>query len=245
MWVEGRVIKRIDWNKQLFSLQIEADIAPFVAGQFIKLSELQQGKRVALAYSLVTPPGADYLEVLAIKVEEGTLSPNLHNLDVGDTIEVSSAAAGFLVLDEVPAAEHLWLMATGTGIGPYLSMLATDQPWQRFDKVVVVYGVRYARDLAYLEVLEQYLKRYPQQFALQTLVTRENYAGALAKRIPEAIDDGSLEKAVGLSLSAECSQVMLCGNPEMITAAVQSLEGKGLSKNLRRKPGQITVERYW
>ncbi len=245
MWVEGQVIKRIDWNERLFSLQIKADIAPFVAGQFIKLSELQQGKRVARAYSLVNPPKTDYLEVLAIKVEDGTLSPNLHNLQVGDAIEVSSVAAGFLVLDEVPAAEHLWLVATGTGVGPYLSMLATDQLWQRFAKVVLVYGVRYIRDLAYLEELELYQRRFPQQFILQTIVTRENYSGALSSRIPEAIDDASLEQAVGLPLTAESSQVMLCGNPEMIRAALQALERKGLNKNLRRKPGQVTVERYW
>ncbi|MGY5452478.1 ferredoxin--NADP reductase [Agarivorans sp. MS3-6] len=245
MWTEGKVIQRIDWNEELFSLRIQADISPFTAGQFIKLSEMRDGKRVARAYSLVNPPNTDYLEILAIKVEEGLLSPNLHCLAVGDTIEVSTTAAGFMVLDEVPAGKHLWLIGTGTGIGPYFSMLETPQPWQRFDKIILVYGVRQAKDLAYQTLVNDYLQRYSKQFVYQPMVTREDHAGGIRSRIPEAIENGLLEQQVGLTLDPTTSQVIMCGNPAMITDAQAILEQKGLSKNLRRKPGQITVERYW
>ncbi|WP_411992011.1 ferredoxin--NADP reductase [Agarivorans sp. DSG3-1] len=245
MWTEGKVIERIDWNDELFSLRIKADITPFVAGQFIKLSELREGKRVARAYSLVNPPDTDYLEVLAIKVAQGLLSPNLHQLSVGDAIDVSSSAAGFMVLDEVPEGKHLWLIGTGTGIGPYFSMLETAQAWQRFEKIALVYGVRKIKDIAYKELIDKYQAEHPTQFQFQAMVTREDCEGALKSRIPEALANGSLEQGLGLTLSAEHSQVIMCGNPEMITDAQVILEHKGLKKNLRRKPGQVTVERYW
>ncbi|WP_163130924.1 ferredoxin--NADP reductase [Agarivorans sp. Alg241-V36] len=245
MWTEGKVIQRMDWNDELFSLRIKADIAPFVAGQFIKLSEMRDDKRIARAYSLVNPPSTDYLEILAIKVEDGLLSPNLHLLQAGDTIEVSTAAAGFMVLDEVPPAKHLWLIGTGTGIGPFFSMLETDQAWERFDKVVLIYGVRKTKDIAYQELIDKYLSEQADKFVFQAMVTREDSAGALRSRIPAALETDQLENAVGLCLNAEDSQVIMCGNPQMITDAQSILENKGLKKNLRRKPGQVTVERYW
>ncbi|GAD02909.1 ferredoxin--NADP reductase [Agarivorans albus] len=245
MWTEGKVIQRIDWNDELFSLRIKAEIDPFVAGQFIKLSEMRDDKRIARAYSLVNPPNTDYLEILAIKVEDGLLSPNLHLLQVGDSIEVSTAAAGFMVLDEVPLAKHLWLIGTGTGIGPFFSMLETPEPWERFEKIVLVYGVRKAKDIAYQELIDKYLNEQADKFVFQAMVTREDCVGALRARIPAALEADQLEDAVGLSLNAQDSQVIMCGNPQMITDAQSILENKGLKKNLRRKPGQVTVERYW
>ncbi len=245
MWTKGLVIQRIDWNEQLFSLRIKADIEPFTAGQFIKLSEMRDGKRIARAYSLVNPPDSDYLEVLAIKVEQGLLSPNLHSLQLGDCIEVSSRASGFMVLDEVPEGKHLWLLGSGTGIGPYFSMLETAAVWQRFEKIVLVYAVSYAQDIAYQPLIDKYKAQYAEQFIFQAMVTREVYPDALKSRIPLAIANGALERAVGLEFKVDNSQVIICGNPEMIADAQRELEHKALIKNLRRKPGQITVERYW
>ena len=249
MWTTGKVIKRIDWNDKLFSLRIKADIEPFIAGQFIKLSQIRDDKRVARAYSLVNPPGTDYVEVLAVAVEDGQLSPDLKALKPGDCIEVSSKAAGFMTLEEVPhgalQGKHLWFLATGTAVGPFISMLATDEPWQRFEKVILVYGVRLAEDLAYLETIKQFVKKYPQQFVFIPIVTREDYPDGLSCRIPDGISSGLIEQKAGLEINVEHSQIMICGNPGMITDAQAALVDKGLTKNLRRAPGQITVEKYW
>ena len=249
MWITGTVLKRIDWNDKLFSLRIKADVEPFIAGQFIKLSQMRDDKRVARAYSLVNPPGTDYVEVLAVAVEDGQLSPDLKALSPGDTIQVTPKATGFMTLDEVPKGalqgKHLWLLATGTAVGPFISMLATDEPWQRFEKVVLVYGVRLGEDLAYLETIKQFISQHPLQFVFIPIVTREDYPEGLSCRIPDGISSGLIEQKAGLGINAEHSQVMICGNPGMITDAQIALVEKGLAKNLRRAPGQITVEKYW
>lgn len=249
MWTRGRVIERIDWSDKLFSLRIAAQIAPFIPGQFIKLSQVQDDKRIARAYSVVNSPDKPYVEVLAVAVEEGLLSPHLHQLTVGDEVEITPTATGFMTLDEIPKGElqgkHLWFLATGTAVGPFLSMLDTPEPWQRFEKVVLVYGVREAQDLAYLEKLRALEQQYPDQFKLVLCVTREAFDGALSCRIPAGLISGEIEHYVGLTINAADSQVMICGNPGMITDAQLALIEKGLSKNLRRAPGQITVEKYW
>ncbi|WP_299568522.1 ferredoxin--NADP reductase [uncultured Shewanella sp.] len=249
MWTTGTVIERIEWNEKLFSLRIKADVEPFIAGQFIKLSQNRDEKRIARAYSVVNPPGKDYVEVLAVAVEDGQLSPDLQALNIGDSIEVSTKAAGFMTLDEIPTGAlqgpHLWFLATGTAVGPFISMMETEEPWQRFDKVVLVYGVRLIEDLAYLPELTALQEKFPTQFVFIPSVTRESYDGGLSCRIPDGLQSGILEQTAGVALNPENSQVMICGNPGMITDAQTALNEKGLVKNLRRAPGQITVEKYW
>lgn len=249
MWTTGQVVERIDWNDKLFTLKIKSALSPFIAGQFIKLSQIIDDRRVARAYSLVNGPDAQYLEVLAVTVEGGQLSPRLHLLEAGDEIEVTTTAAGFMTLDELPKEEQvqsdLWFLATGTAVGPFISIMETQEPWQRFKKVILVYGVREKKDLAYLEKLQGLVSRYADKFTLILSVTREAVNGALTERIPVALEDGHIEKMAETTLSPEHSQVMLCGNPGMISEAVEVLKAKGLTKNLRRVPGQITMEKYW
>ena len=249
MWIEGEVVGRIDWNDKLFSLQIRADIQPFIAGQFIKLSQAIGDKRVGRAYSIVNPPGGDIIEVLAVSVEDGQLSPNLQQLKVGDKLDVSPKASGFMTLEEIPTSafegKQLWLLATGTAVGPFISMLETDEPWNRFETVVLVYGVRLAEDLAYKEQLLRLERRYPNQFKLVFSVTRETMPGAIQSRISTGIQSAEIQKIVGVEITAQDSQVMLCGNPDMISDTNKILLDMGLAKNLRRAPGQITVEKYW
>ncbi len=246
MWNEAKVVERIDWTDKLFSLKLKADVGEFVAGQFIKLSQFINGKRVARAYSLVNAPESQLVEVLAVSVKDGNLSPRLQTLKVGDLVEISTKAAGFMTLDELPEqGKHLWFFATGTAVGPFISMMRTVQPWQRFEKVILVYGVRFAEDLAYLDELKSYKQKYPGQFELVLSVTRESCEGALPQRITDGLASGAIEKQVGIMLSAEESQVMICGHPQMIVDLNELLHQRGLVKNLRRAPGQITVEKYW
>ncbi|MPY23465.1 ferredoxin--NADP reductase [Shewanella psychropiezotolerans] len=249
MWIEGEVVGRVDWNDKLFSLKIRADVQPFIAGQFIKLSQVMGDKRVGRAYSIVNSPGGDIIEVLAVSVEDGQLSPNLQQLKVGDKLDVSPKASGFMTLEEIPntsfEGKQLWLLATGTAVGPFISMLETDEPWNRFETVVLVYGVRLAEDLAYKEQLLQLERRYPNQFKLVFSVTREDLPEAIQTRISIGIQSGEIQKLVGVEITAQDSQVMLCGNPDMISDTNKILLDMGLAKNLRRAPGQITVEKYW
>ncbi|MGH8746768.1 MAG: ferredoxin--NADP reductase, partial [Burkholderiales bacterium] len=154
--------------------------------------------------------------------------------------------AGFLVLSEVPHAETLWLMSTGTGLAPFLSILCTEAPWQRYRRVVLVHAARFATELVYGELLGAISReRGAERFRRVTIVSREQAPGSLSGRIPAAIGDGRLEAAASAQLRPEISQVMLCGNPEMLREAAAVLGMRGMKKNRRRTPGQITVESFW
>ena len=242
----GRVVSNRHWNKNLYSLSVEAPIRPFKAGQFTKLALPVDGELVARPYSLVNPPEDALLEFYSIVIPEGPLSPRLAALSAGDTVWVSQGANGFLVLDEVPDASHLWLLATGTGIGPFLSIIRTGQAWQRFEKIILVHAVRYADELTYGNLLSTTQSKHGTRFVMVPFVSREKVAGALSGRIPQAISQGQLEERAQSEISARQSQVMLCGNPAMVKETTALLcEQKGLSKNRRRTPGHITVENYW
>ena len=120
-WVEGRVIERIEWTPTLLSLRVEAELAPYKAGQFTKLALEQGERRVQRAYSFVNPPGTPYHEFYLVEIPGGELSPSLGSLQVGDGLLVQSQATGFLTLDEIPPGRDLWLLSTGTAIGPFLA----------------------------------------------------------------------------------------------------------------------------
>ncbi len=244
-WVTATVIKNTHWNNSLFSLKIHADIAPFEAGQFIKLGLEMEGQLISRAYSFVNAPSNNKLEIYAIKVDEGQLSPKLHDLKEGDTLLITSQASGFFTLKEVPDAEHIWLFASGTAIGPYLSMLQSPEIWQRFKKIILVHAVRHASDLNYQGMINQLKERHTDQLIVQPFVSQEPAIDALSGRIPQSIQDGLLERCTGFTLSPEHSQVMICGNPDMVKDTHSALEKKGLKKHLRRQPGHITMERYW
>jgi len=246
-WHEAKIVKRIDWNDHLFSLRFSCKDFPNIkAGQFAKIGILQNDAKVlSRPYSLVNAPDPAALEIIAVPVEDGSLSPKLHELNEGDLIQVMSPATGFLVLDEVPTSETLILIATGTGVGPFLSILQTQQAWQKFSNIVLVYAVRYSHDLAYLDLVSHWQERYPDHFQFVPIVSRDRAHDGLKGRIPELINNGALEALIGLEIEAKTCQVMLCGNPEMIKETVEMLEQKGLKKHLRRSPGQISMERYW
>jgi ferredoxin--NADP+ reductase len=157
-------------------------------------------------------------------------------------LQVASNPAGFLVLSEVPDCETLWLVSTGTGIAPFLSILRTEMPWRRFRNVVLVHAVRHARELVYQDLIAKIVNENRLRYV--TFVSREAAPGSLAGRIPAAIRDGRLEAAAGLKLGAS-SHVMLCGNPQMLKDATRALAERGLRKHRRRAPGHIAVESFW
>jgi ferredoxin/flavodoxin---NADP+ reductase len=244
-WVAAKVVGQKRWTDDLYSLQVDAELAPFEAGQFGKIALDIGGEEVARPYSFVNAPQERPYEFYYIVVPEGPLSPHLARLQAGDTVKLAVNPAGFLALSEVPDAAHLWLIATGTGIGPFLSILKTPEPWQRFAQVRLVHAVRHANELVYRDRIDELLAAHPEQLRVISFVSREAHPGSLGGRVPAAIESGALEGVAGLPLSATTSQVMLCGNPDMVRDTMAALQARGMKRHRRRDPGHITMENYW
>lgn len=240
-FLAGRVVENRHWTGTLFSLRVEAPALAFEAGQFVRIG-LEE--TLVRAFSFVNPPQDPVLEFFGVVVPEGPLSPRLAQLRAGERLLVAANPAGFLVLREVPDCETLWLVSTGTGLAPFLSILRTEAPWQRFRNVVLVHAARQARELVYRETIEKILQAR-RSFRCVTFVSRESAPGSLAGRIPAAMRDGRLEQAAGVALDAATSHVMLCGNPQMLRDATAALAERGMRKHRRRNPGHITVESFW
>src|SRR5262245_39720553 len=202
-WLEGKVIENRHWTDTLFSLRVQGAKLSYQAGQFVRIALDIEGERIARPFSFVNPPEDPTLEFYGVVVPEGPLSPRLEKLRAGDTLYVATNPAGFLVLSEVPNTQTLWLVSTGTGLAPFLSILRTETPWQRFRDVVLVHAARHARELVYREMIAKLQKERGLRYV--TLVSREAAAGSLAGRIPAAVRDGRLEKAAGVPLSPESS----------------------------------------
>jgi ferredoxin--NADP+ reductase len=233
------------WTDELYSLQVKADIPPFTAGQFTRLALDIDGERVARPYSFVNSPDNPVLEFYFIVVPNGPLTHELIRLQPGDTVYIASRAAGFFILSEVPDAKVLWMLSTGTAIGPFLSILGEDAVWERFKKIVLVHAVRTAAELTHPDEINVLLEKHPEQLQMIPFVSREDTPLAIRGRVPDAIEDGRLEARTGIPLNADNSQVMICGNPAMVRDTTRVLEARGLKKNKRRDPGHITTEQYW
>ncbi len=245
------VTKRIDWTENLFSLRIKAPLTDYIAGQFVKLAVYdEQNELIRRAYSIVNHPDdhneTGELEFLIVTDEAGLLTPCLHMLAVGDELLVGKDPAGFMTLDEVPEyTRNLWLLSTGTAIGPYLAMLNDKSIEERFDKVVLVNATRLESELSYQTEIEQLKQRYQERLVYVRIVSREPVSGALSGRIPMLLKNGDLQKAAGVPLEKSNSFVYLCGNPNMVRDCSDCLNELGLSKHLRRKSGQFSSENYW
>ena len=244
-WLNGIVVAQHHWNDKLHSLLIEAPIEPWQAGQFIKIGLDIDGEIVGRPYSLLNPPPRQPIEIYYIHVPQGVLTSRLIELGPGDGILVSPRANGFMVLDEIPPAQTLWLMATGTGVGPFLAFLDDDRLWQRYAHGVRVYAARTLDELGYRERIAAESSAHAGQFVFIPVISREPSDFALPGRIPQAIESGVLERRAGVPLDPATAQVVLCGNPAMVEDTMLTLVGRGMKKHRRRDPGQITTESYW
>lgn len=245
-WVTGKVMKIKHWTKSLFSLTIHASVNNFIAGQFAKLRIEKNNNKIQRAYSYVNAPSNKNLEFYLVIVPQGNLSPLLHALQPGDSIMVTKEATGFFILKTIPKCETLWMLATGTAIGPYLSILEHGEGLDQFRHIILVHAVRYAQDLSYLPNMILLKKRYSTKLRIQTILSREQNPGSLTGRIPILITKGSLEAAVDIKLNANTSHIMLCGNPQMVRDTQDLLiRERGMRKHLKIQPGHITSENYW
>lgn len=244
-WLAGKVAGKFRWTEKLYSLRIDAEVEPFRAGQFARLALEVGGELVPRAYSFVNAPRERPHEFYFITVEAGPLTPRLNALAPGDGIWVSPRPSGMLTLSEVPHAPHLWMLSTGTAIGPFLSILREGEVWARFEKVVLVHAVRHAEELTYQDVIHGAAAGREGRFAYVPFVSREHTDFAIRGRVPDAITGGALEERAGIAIAPDASQVMICGNPAMVKDTTVVLEARGLRRNKRKEPGQITIETYW
>ena len=248
-WVQGKVVGRRQWTDRLVSLQVDAPEVTFVAGQFGRLAlPAPPGSpedMVGRPYSFVNAPGTGPHEFYFITVPDGPLTPRLAALSPGDPVWLLPRANGFFSVAEVQAADVLWCLATGTGLGPFLSMLRTPAPWQKLPRVVLVHAVRYARELVYAEEIAGIARAHPDAFRFVPVVSREDRPGALRGRIPALLANGQLEACAGLALGPDTAHAMLCGNPQMVDDTQALLADRGMRRHRRREPGHVTVETYW
>jgi ferredoxin--NADP+ reductase len=244
-WVEGQVLEIISWNKTLFTIKIKANIENYKAGQFAKLSLNVDDKRIARAYSFVNSPHDNIHEFHLVEVFNGKLTPLIANLNVGDKINISKKSNGFFTIDEVPENKNLWMLSTGTAIGVFLSILSTKEPWEKYENIVLVQAVRTKIDLVYQELIQTFIDKHPNKFSYISITSREKNNDSLTGRIPDFIKDGKLEQISNLKMLPENSQIMICGNPEMVKDTQTLLIDMNFTKNLRKKSGNITTENYW
>jgi ferredoxin/flavodoxin---NADP+ reductase len=248
-WVQGTVAGKRRWTDRHISLSVHAPEVTFVAGQFGRLAlPAPPGSAedmLGRPYSFVNNPELAPHEFYFIVLDNGPLTPRLAALEAGDPVWLLRTANGFFSVGEVPAADALWCLATGTGLGPFLSILRTEEPWQKFGRVVLVHAVRFANELTYTDVIGGIARAHAGAFAYVPMVSREAHPGALSGRIPAAIDDGRLEARAGVPLTADNSHAMLCGNPAMVDDAQTSLAARGMRRHRRKEPGHITIETYW
>ena len=155
-WIETEVIEHIKWTDSLASLKFKGAVLPYTSGQYTKVGLEIDGELVSRPYSYVSSPNDDFLEIVYVNVPDGVLTPKLHNLKVGDKLMAMEKSSGFFTMSEVPDGKNLWMLATGTGLGVFISLLRTSDPWQRFENIVLVHGVRNSNELIYQDQINEF-----------------------------------------------------------------------------------------
>ncbi|MGR2826987.1 ferredoxin--NADP reductase [Acinetobacter sp. 1124_18A] len=237
------------WTPTLFSFTMTRPAHfKFTAGQFARIGLKVGEELVVRAYSVVSSPFDETLEFFSIVVPDGAFTSNLQHLKVGDELYLEKIPYGYLTLAryQQPLPHDLWLLATGTGLAPFLSMLQDFDTWSKYQKINLVYSVRTAAELAYVDRIQEIAESFGEGhvgFKFISIITRDPSA-QLHDRLPVLIENGELEKVAGIELSPATSHVMLCGNPEMVDDTKEALKRRGLTMN-RRGEGNIAVENYW
>ena len=271
------VLSKTTWTPNLFSFTVSRpDSFKFTAGQFVRLgvnpSQLKYYKQqraagnavaneeqneklnedIFRAYSIVSSPFDEVLEFFSIVIPDGAFTSQLQHLEVGDELLLNTMPFGFLTLAryQKPLPKDLWLLATGTGLAPFLSMLQDLQTWEDYEHIILAYSARSIEELAYIDKIESLQEDFgslvdnPAKLIFIPIVTREPVEGALTERLPKLLLDGTLQERAGIALDIDSTHVMLCGNPDMVEDTKEALKTLGLVMN-RRGEGNIAVENYW
>ena len=236
------------WTDKLITFRTTRPVNyEFTPGQYARLGLPDDGgAMIWRAYSITSTTGEDTLEFYGIVVEGGQFTSKLDVLKVGDAIWVDRQVFGFMTESRFIDGDDLWMLATGTGVGPFVSILRDQALWQRWRHLVLVHCVRHPDELAYRDELAAMAKAAdPGRLRLLQLVTRDAAGDHLHGRITTLLQSGALEQAAGLPLNAEQSRVMLCGNPAMIEETRKLLHERGMKPVRRMNPGQFVTENYW
>lgn len=237
------------WSPTLFSFTMTRPAHyKFTAGQFARIGIEVDGELIVRAYSVVSSPFDETLEFFSIVVPDGAFTSRLQYLKTGDQLYLEKIPYGFLTLAryQEPAPHDLWLLATGTGLAPFISMLQDFETWQKYKTIVLAYSVRTAEELAYVDRLQEIQEIFGEggaTFKFLPIITRDPKA-KINKRLPQLIETGELEQLAEIPFDIQSTHVMLCGNPEMVEDTKEALKQKGLLMN-RRGVGNIAVENYW
>ena len=238
------------WTEKLYSFTTTRPATyQFTPGQYARLGLADaNGNMLWRAYSIVSGLKDDELEFYVIDVPGGAFTSILGSMQTGAAIWVEKQSFGFMTADRFVDGEDLWMLATGTGLGPFISILKEPEVWQKYRHLILVHSVRHASELAYHDTLEKLKRQHAGMKAelrlLQT-VTRDPGSSALQGRVTTLLENGELEKAAGLPMTVENSRVMICGNPQMIEDTRKLLHHRGMRPCRRALPGQFLTENYW
>lgn len=239
------------WTSNLFSFKTTRFRSyRFVPGQFARLGVKKNGTIVWRAYSIVSADYDEFLEFFSIVVPDGEFTSELSQFEVGDQIFVDKKNYGFLTTDRFETGRDLWMLSTGTGLAPFISILNDFKTWEQYENLILVYSVRFESELAYQDQIERFrehelFSEFGDKLKYVKVVTREKVTGALNKRIPQLLENGELEDRVGIKLNQERSRVMICGNPEMVDETRNWLTIHGYQVSRRGQPGHLAVENLW
>ena len=220
----------------------------FTPGHYTRLGLGHDNAVVWRPYSIASAANSDHLEFQVVLIPGGAFSELFAKVEAGDTIRVDRRCFGFLTLDQIAPGGSLWLLATGTGLAPFLSIIADAATWIRHARVILVHSVRHAAELM-PDAIDAAISRLPESerqcLSVISVVTREPAPDALGARLGVLIQSGALEKKAELGIDPSGSRVMLCGNPEMIREVRQLLKDRGFAAGRRGSPGQFSAEGYW
>ncbi len=238
------------YTDRLFSFRItRPQSLRFRSGEFVMIGLPNAEKPVFRAYSVASPAWDDELEFFSIKVPDGPLTSRLQHLKEGDEVIVSRKATGTLVIDNLFDGRNLYLVGTGTGLAPFLSVIKDPETYERFEKVVLLHGCRHVKELAYGEMITETLPQHDflgeyirNQLIYYPTVTRDPFRNR--GRITDLITSGKLFSDIGLpSLDAEHDRVMMCGSPALLVDTRALLLERGFVEGNHGEPGQFVVEK--
>ena len=247
---EEKVLTVHHWTDRLFTFTTTRDPSlRFSNGHFTMIGLKVNGKPLLRAYSIASANYEEHLEFFSIKVDAGPLTSKLQHIQPGDTIVVGRKPTGTLVLDYLLPGKRLYMLATGTGLAPFLSIARDPDTYERYEQIVLVHGVRQVDELAYHDLLLEHLPAHEflgdmvtSKLRYYPTVTRESFR--TMGRIPELIETGKLFDDLGVSaLDPASDRVMICGSPGMLRDLKQMLEKRGFKEGNTSTPGDFVIER--
>ena len=247
---EERVLSVHHWTDRLFTFTTTRDPAlRFSNGHFTMLGLRVAGKPLLRAYSIASANYEEHLEFFSIKVDEGPLTSKLQHIQPGDSIIIGRKPTGTLVIDYLLPGRRLYMLATGTGLAPFLSIVRDPETYERFEQIILVHGVRQVDELAYHDLLLEHLPAHEflgdmvtSKLRYYPTVTRESFR--TMGRIPELIETGKLFADLDVPpLDPAADRVMICGSPGMLRDLKQMLSVRGFKEGNTSKPGDFVIER--